>query len=83
MSELLDYGFNLYKVNKLVKKGEVVGKYKDNKSSRISTKVITKDDIYILNKKGSPKRKITYDISIKKHKLPIKKEDVIGKLIAK
>ncbi len=83
MSDMLDYGFNLYKVKTIVKKGKVVGRYEDNKSSSLSTKVITKEDINVLNKKGSKKRKITYDIKIKKKMLPIKKGDVVGKLIAK
>lgn len=83
MSDMLDYGFNLYKVKTIVKKGKIVGRYEDNKSSSLSTKVITKEDINVLNKKGSKKRKITYDIKIKKKMLPIKKGDVVGKLIAK
>ena len=83
MSDMLDYGFNIYKVKTIVKSGKVVGRYEDNKSSSLSTKVITKEDINVLNKKGSKKRKITYDIKIKKKMLPIKKGEVVGKLIAK
>ena len=83
MSEMLDYGFYMYKVSSLLKKGKVVGKYIDNKSSSISTKVITSEDINVLNKKGKSKRKITYDIKIVKKKLPIKKGDIVGRLIAK
>ncbi len=83
MSDMLDYGFNLYKVNTLVKKGKEVGKYTDNKSSSISTKVITNEDINILNKKGSKKRKIYYEVKLEKKKLPIKKGTTVGKLIAK
>ena len=83
MSDLLDYGFNLYKVKTLIKKGKEVGRYTDNKSSSISTKVITKEDINILNKKGSKKRKITYDVRLNKKKLPIKKGEVVGYLVAK
>jgi D-alanyl-D-alanine carboxypeptidase (penicillin-binding protein 5/6) len=83
MSDMLDYGFNMYKINNLLKKGKVVGKYIDNKSSSISTKVITNESINVLNKKGKPKRKITYNIKMSKKKLPIKKGDVVGKLIAK
>ena len=83
MSNMLDYGFNLYKVTSLVKKGEVVGKYTDNKSSSISTKVISSNDINILNKKGSKKRKIKYNVIIKEKKLPIKKGEVVGYLEAK
>ena len=83
MSNMLDYGFNMYEVNTLLKKGKVVGKYIDNKSSSISTKIITREDINILNKKGGSKRKITYDVKIIKKKLPIKKGDIVGTLVAK
>ncbi len=83
MGEMLDYGFNMYKINSLLKKGKVVGKYIDNKSSSISTKVITSEDINVLNKKGKSKRKITYNVKITKKKLPIKKGEVVGKLVAK
>lgn len=83
MSEMLDYGFNLYKVNNIVKKGEVVGKYKNKKSSTISTNVISKDNINVLNKKGNKKRKITYEVNLYDKKLPIKKNEVVGELIAK
>ena len=83
MSEMLDYGFNLYKVNTIIKKGEVVDKYKDNKSSSLSTKVISKDNINVLNKKGTSKRKITYEVKLDKKKLPIDKDEVVGKIIAK
>ena len=83
MSDMLDYGFNLYKVKTFIKKGKVVGKYKDKNSSSISTKVITKDNINILNKKGNKKRKITYNVRIDKKKLPIKKGEVVGYIYIK
>ncbi|MBO6195711.1 MAG: D-alanyl-D-alanine carboxypeptidase [Bacilli bacterium] len=83
MSNMLDYGFNLYEVSTLVKKGKEVGRYTDSKSSSISTDVITKNDINILNKKGSKKRKVSYTVKLSKKELPIKKGEVVGKLIAK
>ena len=83
MSDMLDYGFNLYKVSTLVKKGKEVGRYTDNKSSSISTKVITNENINILNKKGTKKRNVSYEVKLVKKKLPIKKGEIVGKLIAK
>ena len=81
MSDMLDYGFNLYKTSTLIKKGEVVGKYIDNKSSSLSTKVITKEDVNILRKKKSKKRNISYRVMINKKKLPINKGEKVGDLI--
>lgn len=77
-SEILDYGFNLYKVNTLFKKNDVVSKYIDNKSSKVNNDVIVKNDISILNKKSSKKRNITYKVKLDKKKLPIKKNKKIG-----
>ena len=83
MSDMLDYGFNLYKVNTIVKKGEVVGKYKDKKSSSLGTNVISNENINVLNKKGASKRKVSYEVKLDKVKLPIEKGEVVGKLVAK
>lgn len=77
-SEILDYGFNLYKVNNIVKQNEVVKKYIDNKSIKQENDVIVKEDINILNKKNSKKRKITYSVKLDKKNLPIKKMEKIG-----
>lgn len=77
-SEILDYGFNLYKVNNIVKQNEVVKKYIDNKSIKQENDVIVKENINILNKKNSKKRKITYSVKLDKKTLPIKKMEKIG-----
>ena len=77
-SELLDYGFNLYKVNNLVKKDQIVTEYIDNKSVKLKNDVIVKNDINILNKKNSKKRNITYEVKLDNKNLPIKKNEKIG-----
>ena len=77
-SELLDYGFNLYKVNNLVKSNQTVTKYIDNKSVKLKNDVIVKNDINILNKKNSKKRNITYEVKLDNKNLPIKKNEKIG-----
>lgn len=82
MSSLLDYGFNLYKVNNLVKKGSVVSKYSNPKSSKINNDVIVLEDINILNSKNQKKRNVTYKVILDNKDLPIKKNEKIGKLIA-
>ena len=77
-SEILDYGFNLYKVNNIVKQNEVVKKYIDNKSIKNKNDVIVKENINILNKKNTKKRKITYSVKLDKKTLPIKKMEKVG-----
>ena len=65
-TDLLDYGFNTYKVDLLNKKNEV--------------NAILKHDVSILRKKSDAG--INYDTSVKINdiKLPLKKGDVVGKL---
>ena len=80
MTELLNYGFSLYKVKNLLKKNKVVSTYEDNKSSKVKNDVIVKEDINILNKKNSKERKVSYKIKLDKKSLPIEKDSKIGTL---
>ena len=83
MVKLLDYGFNAFEVNRFLKNGEVVSRYKNDKSARVKNDVIVLDNVYILNKKGEKKRKITYDVMLDDIKLPVEKNEKIGELIAR
>ena len=83
MSSLLDYGFNNYEVTNLLEKGDTVEKYYNNKSSSLKTDVIVNEDINILNKKGKEKRNVTYEVKLDEKELPIKQNEVIGKLLVK
>ena len=78
MTELLNYGFSIYKVKTLVKKDKVVSNYIDNKSSKVKNNVIVKEDINILNKKNSKDRKVSYKVTLYNKDLPIKKDSKIG-----
>ena len=80
MTELLNYGFSLYKVKNLLKKNKVVSIYEDNKSSKVKNDVIVKEDINILNKKNSKERKVSYKIKLDKKSLHIEKDSKIGTL---
>ena len=80
MTELLNYGFSLYKVKNLVKKNNIVSSYIDNKSSKIKNDVIVLEDINILNKKNSKERKVSYKVNINKKNLPIRKNQKLGTL---
>lgn len=80
MTELLNYGFSLYKVKNLVKKNNIVSTYIDNKSSKVKNDVIVLEDINILNKKNSKERKASYKVNINKKNLPIRKNQKLGTL---
>ena len=74
---LLDYGFNLYKVNVLKPKGAVIDKIKVSKGN---VEIITADEISVLSKKTDTDKKYTEKIKLDEIKLPIKKNAVVGKL---
>lgn len=79
-TDLLDYGFNTYKVDLLNKKNEVVKELEIEKGNKGKVNAILKHDVSILRKKSDAG--INYDTSVKINdiKLPLKKGDVVGKL---
>ncbi|MBE6147499.1 MAG: D-alanyl-D-alanine carboxypeptidase [Firmicutes bacterium] len=80
VTELLDYGFNLYKVNLVKEKNEVVDKIKLEKSNLNEIEIVTESEISILSKKSEESRKYTEKIVLDDIKLPLKSGTVVGKL---
>ena len=80
---LLDYGFNLYKINLLKNKTDLIDKIKIEKGTKESVGIYPKEDVSILMKKSDAM--INYDTEVKVNdiKLPIKKGDIVGKLLLK
>ena len=78
--ELLNYGFDNYKKDKIKTKEEVIDTIKLQKSDKKILDVYLKDDLTILSKKSD--KNINYDLNVKMNdiKLPIKKGDVVGKI---
>lgn len=81
--EMLDYGFNLYKVDLVKGKNDVIAKIKIDKASKDKINVYPKIDITILGKKSDASLK--YDLEFKKGKieLPLKKGSVVGSIFVK
>lgn len=82
MIEMLDYGFNNVKLNCLKNKGDVVDNIKNDKTDINVVDVVLKNDLCILEDKID-KNKYDYKIEYNDYKLPLKKGDVIGKIIVK
>lgn len=80
MATLLDYGFNMYKMQVEVKKGEVVSKKKSSKAKNEVIEIVPKKDASVLVEKGEEKEALNYEMNLDKIKLPIKKGDKIGVL---
>lgn len=81
--ELLDYGFNLYKVDLIKSRDDKVGSTKIDRASKEKIDIYPKEDITILGKKSDVS--LNYDIEVKLNdiNLPVKKDSVIGKIIVK
>ena len=78
--ELLDYGFNLYKVELLRKKGEVIDSINISRGNKNRINGIVCEDIMILNKKNENDKEYKEKIYFDEIKLPIKKGDKIGRV---
>lgn len=76
--ELLNYGFNQYKVNLLYKKGSIVGTTNLEKAQEKDIKLIASEDILILQKKVEDEVKYKTEIKLNNVGFPIRKGDVLG-----
>ena len=81
--ELLDYGFNTYKVDLIKSKNDKVATVKLDKSNIENVDIYPKEDITILGKKTDPSLKYDLEIKIDKIDLPIKKNTKVGRIIVK
>ena len=82
-SSLLDYGFNNYEMVLVKKKGEKVGEITFDKAIPETIEVTLDEDIKVITEKGNNKKEYKSEVKLNNLKLPIKKGEVIGKLIVK
>lgn len=78
MATLLDYGYNMYKMQVEVKKGEVVSEKNISKAKKEKIEIVPLKDASVLLEKGEENKSLNYDIKINKLKLPINKGEKIG-----
>ena len=77
---LLDYGFNNKKISTLLNKDKVVEKIKVSKGDKNSINALLKRDLTVLQDKITSKHKYTYKIKMNSLSVPIKKNDLVGKI---
>lgn len=77
---MLDYGFNTYQVDTLISKNQVLGEEKVLLGEKDFVKIVSIDDVNILNNKVGDKRNVTYNVEIEDIKAPVKFGDVVGKI---
>lgn len=79
-TELLDYGFNLYKVNVIKEKGTVIKTIELDKGSKNSVDIVLREDITVLSKKSDQDKTYSEKVIIDDIELPLSKNQEIGKL---
>ena len=77
---MLDYGFNMYNIEKVVDSNKSIGKVKVNMGDIEYVDIVSKKDITVLNNSQKEKRNVTYEINTDKIVAPVKVGDVIGKI---
>ena len=77
---MMDYGFNFYYLDPIVKKDDSLGKIKISLGNQEYVDISSKKDINILNKIDKSKKNITYEIKTDDIVAPVKIGDTIGKI---
>lgn len=77
---MMDYGFNMYSLDKLVKKDESLGNIKINLGKNEYEKIVTMEEVTVLNNNQKDKRNVTYDVVTNEVTAPVKVGDTVGKL---
>ena len=80
-TSMLDYGFNKYQVDSLVSKDTVVDTKEVSLGKKRVVNIVPKEDVNVLNEKTGTKRNITYRAKIDSIKAPVKRGDVVGKIM--
>lgn len=77
---MMDYGFNMYSLETIVKKDDALGNIKINLGDKEYEKIVSMSDITILNNNQKDKRNVTYDVVTNSVDAPVKSGDVVGKI---
>ena len=83
VASLLDYGFNLYEVTTINKKGDIVGETYFDKACDDKINIVVNEDVTILKKTGELDKEYNSEIKLNNFKLPLKKGENIGHLLIK
>lgn len=79
-SKMLDYGYNMYSIDNLIKKDTSLGKIKVNLGDSNYATLVAKEEVNILNNKTNNERKVKYKIKTDSIIAPIKKGDKVGEI---
>lgn len=84
ITKMLDFSFSQYKINSLYKKSDKIDTIKVSKGSKQKVDVIAKDNVSLVTKSDTSLKNVTKEIQLDKSvKAPVKKGEVLGKLVIK
>ena len=78
-TNLLNYGFNNYKIEMVMPKNKVIGNAKVTKGKKDKVDLILLDDSTILKKINEKDEEYTVNIKLKEVEAPVKKGQIVGK----
>ena len=81
ISSMLDYGFAKIKTVEVANTKTIIKKIEIDKSKKKYVEIVPIDNVTIVKQKTEQLGEITYDFKLNKIKAPIKKGEIIGKLI--
>ncbi|MBQ2873095.1 MAG: D-alanyl-D-alanine carboxypeptidase [Bacilli bacterium] len=77
---MMDYGFNMYSLDKVINKDDSLGNIKINLGKKEYENIVSTSDITVLNNNQKDKRNVTYDIVTNEVSAPVKVGDEVGKI---
>ena len=77
---MMDYGFNMYSLDKVINKKDSLGNIKINLGKKEYENIVSTSDITVLNNNQKDKRNVTYDIVTNQVNAPVKVGDEVGKI---
>lgn len=80
---LLDYGFDLYEVNVIQKKGTKIDTLTLDKADKENVDIVLKENVSIFKKKTDKDIDYTTQLQLNEIKLPVKQGDTVGKVLVK
>lgn len=80
-TNLMNHGFNNYKVVTLYKKGETITSHTFHNAKTQNTPIIVKEDITYVTKKNEQPTTMNVTVEIEKEEAPVNSEEKVGRII--
>ncbi len=80
VTQMLDYAFAQYDLEKLLSTDSILGKKKVDKGKQQYVEIVPMEDVSLLHKKIENKKNVTYELHVKEIKAPVNVGDIVGTL---